>query len=112
MDRAIRGSREFLRARMRVECAPGDWHAVWLYLRFTLSYRDSYSPPPGSATPGALPSVVSRVSEIRDPGRTAGRIGVRFDPLQGRELGFDSGRQTSVPRLRRLSAGSKVLAFR
>jgi hypothetical protein len=36
----------------------------------------------------ALLSVVSRVSEIRDPGRAAGRIGVRFDPLQG-ELGFD-----------------------
>ena len=36
----------------------------------------------------ALPSVVSRVSEIRDPGRATGRIGVRFDSLQG-ELGFD-----------------------
>src|SRR5215469_495217 len=32
----------------------------------------------------ALPSVVSRVAEIRDAGKTAGHIGVRFDSLQGR----------------------------
>src|SRR5215472_7106048 len=50
----------------------------------------------------ALPSVVSRVSEIRDPGRATGRIGVRFDSLQG-ELGFDFRLTGSVPRLRRLS---------
>ena len=37
----------------------------------------------------ALPLVVSRVSEMRDPGRAAGRIGVCFDLLQGKELGFD-----------------------
>jgi hypothetical protein len=30
----------------------------------------------------ALPLVVSRVSEIRDPRRAAGRIGVRFASLQ------------------------------
>jgi hypothetical protein len=54
----------------------------------------------------ALPSVVSRVFEIRDPGRAAGSIEVRFDSPQGRtwiQLPVDRLRF----RLRRLPAGLK-----
>jgi hypothetical protein len=59
----------------------------------------------------ALPSVVSRVSEIRDPGRAAGRIGVRFDPLQG-ELGFDFRLIGFGSRASSLVCRLEVFAFR
>jgi hypothetical protein len=56
----------------------------------------------------ALPLVVSRVSEIRDPGRAAGRIRVRFDALHGRELWI----RLPVDRLRRLAQHTDLLSLK
>src|SRR5215467_8901479 len=66
-------------------------------------------------TGSALPSVVSPVSQMRDPGRGNGRIGVRFDSLREgtgfefRLTGFGSANFRSLSRWRASNAYQDVV---